>query len=159
MGYRGLRCNSPKLHNFQSFFFRAEKPKQIKQMRYIIVNRSIPVLPKITPFSPGSDAFYPGDYFSLQCSIIHGDLPISIFWKFNNQLLDSNDEIAIAKMGSRSSVLTIETIRDHHAGNYSCFGRNAAGTADHSVSLVVNGSLTLLVKCVTFVFIQFEIYR
>lgn len=97
-------------------------------------------MPKITPFSAGSDAFYPGDYFSLQCSIIHGDLPISIFWKLNDRLADSNDEIAIAKMGSRSSVLTIESIRGHHAGNYSCYGQNAAGTTSHSVALAVNGS-------------------
>lgn len=43
-------------------------------------------------------------------------------------------------MGSKSSVLTIETIRDYHAGVYSCFGKNAAGIANHSVALVVNGS-------------------
>lgn len=46
----------------------------------------------------------------------------------------------VSKMGTRSSVLTIETIRDHHAGNYSCFGKNAAGISNHSVALVVNGS-------------------
>lgn len=31
------------------------------------------VLPKIAPFNAGADAFYPGDYCTLQCSIIHGD--------------------------------------------------------------------------------------
>lgn len=102
----------------------------------------ISVLPKITPFSPGSDAFFPGDYFSLQCSIIHGDLPISISWNFNDRFIDGNNEIMISKMGSRSSVLTIESIRDYHAGNYSCFGKNAAGMANHSVALIVNGSKT-----------------
>lgn len=101
-----------------------------------------PVLPKITPFTPGSDAFYPGDYFSVQCSIMHGDLPISIFWKFNDRIIEGNNELLISKMGSRSSVLTIETIRDYHAGNYSCIGRNAAGMANHTVALVVNGSKT-----------------
>lgn len=98
------------------------------------------VLPKIAPFSPGSDAFFPGDYFSLQCSIIHGDLPISIYWQHNNHTISTNAEIMISKMGSRSSVLTIESIRDYHAGNYSCFGRNEAGTSNHSVEVIVNGS-------------------
>lgn len=106
--------------------------------------RSISVLPKITPFSAGSDAFFPGDYFSLQCSIIHGDLPISIYWKFNDRLIDSANDMAIAKMGSRSSVLTIESIHDYHAGNYSCYGQNAAGTTSHAVALAVNGSRLFL---------------
>lgn len=99
-----------------------------------------PVLPKIAPFSPGSDAFFPGDYFSLQCSIIHGDLPIKIFWKFNDNVIETNNEIQTSNMGSRSSVLTIESIRGHHAGNYSCFGQNVAGISNHSVPLIVNGS-------------------
>lgn len=106
----------------------------------MIVLHAIAVLPKITPFSPGSDAFFPGDYFSLQCSIIHGDLPISIFWKFNDHIIEGNNELQISKMGSRSSVLTIESIRDYHAGNYSCFGKNAAGIANHSVALMIDGS-------------------
>lgn len=66
-------------------------------------------------------------------------MPIFLFWNFNGNLLETTDEISIAKMGSRSSVLTIETIKDHHAGNYTCFGKNLAGMANHSVELIVNG--------------------
>lgn len=101
-------------------------------------------MPKITPFTPGSEAYFPGDYFSLQCSITHGDLPISIKWKFNDRFIETDSEVMISKMGSRSSVLTIESIRDYHAGNYTCFGKNAAGMANHSVALVVNGSKNFL---------------
>lgn len=86
------------------------------------------------------DAFSPGDYFSLQCQIILGDLPISIYWKFNDQIIESNNEIIITKMGARSSVLTIESVRDDHAGNYTCFGKNFAGVSNHSVQMIVNGS-------------------
>lgn len=96
-------------------------------------------MPKIAPFAPGSDAFFPGDYFTLQCSIIHGDLPISIYWQFNNQTIETNHEIMISNMGSRSSVLTIESVRDHNAGVYTCFGKNNAGLSSHSVELTVNG--------------------
>lgn len=101
---------------------------------------SITVLPKISPFTSGSDAFFPGDYFSLQCSIIHGDLPISIYWKFNDHIIESNNDVTITKSGSRSSVLTIESIKDYSAGDYNCFGKNAAGVANYSVALIVNGS-------------------
>lgn len=73
-------------------------------------------------------------------------------------------------MGSRSSVLTIESIRGHHAGNYSCFGQNIAGISNHSVPLIVNGSndelfylkfklfLLLFLICLIFVFISLFFY-
>lgn len=99
------------------------------------------MLPKIAPFTPGADAFFPGDYFTLQCSIIHGDLPIAIYWQFNNRTIAESDrDIVLSNMGSRSSVLTIESVRDQHAGNFTCFGKNAAGISNHSVALIVNGS-------------------
>lgn len=86
------------------------------------------------------DAFSPGDYFSLQCQIILGDLPMSIYWKFDNKIIETNGDITISKMGTRSSVLTIESVRDIHAGNYTCFGKNFAGVSNHSVQLIVDGS-------------------
>ena len=106
-------------------------------------------MPKIAPFFLSTDALFPGDYFTLQCSIIHGDLPLSIFWKFNGMLIDpnpsENNDVIISNMGSRSSVLTIDSVRGHHAGNYTCFGKNGAGTSNHSVFLIVNGLFTLLI--------------
>lgn len=100
------------------------------------------VLPKIAPFAVGSDALFPGDYFTIQCSIVHGDMPLSIYWTFNRHPIDAlptGGELMVAAMGTRSSVLTIESVRGQHAGNYTCYGKNAAGVSKHSVQLVVNG--------------------
>lgn len=101
------------------------------------------VAPKIAPFAVDSDALFPGDYFTLQCSIVHGDLPIAIEWSFNGALLGASlgrrNAIVIAAMGTRSSVLTIESVGGEHAGNYTCAGTNAAGQTRHTVGLVVNG--------------------
>lgn len=102
---------------------------------------SLAVPPKIAPFAVGSDALFPGDYFTIQCSIVHGDVPLTIYWTFNGQPIESNGagDVVVAAMGARSSVLTIESVRGQHAGAYTCRGRNAAGEARHSVELVVNG--------------------
>lgn len=71
---------------------------------------------------------------------MHGDLPLSIFWKINDRIVENNNEVRISQLGSRSSVLTIESIRDNHAGNITCVGKNTAGVANYTVTLVVNGS-------------------
>lgn len=110
----------------------------------LIRNLALAVLPKIAPFAIGSDALFPGDYFTIQCSIVHGDMPLSIYWTFNGQPVEivpagGSGEVMVSAMGTRSSVLTIESVRGQHAGNYTCFGTNAAGMSKHNVQLVVNG--------------------
>uniref|UniRef100_A0A1A9WR29 Ig-like domain-containing protein n=1 Tax=Glossina brevipalpis TaxID=37001 RepID=A0A1A9WR29_9MUSC len=103
---------------------------------------NIYVLPKIAPFNPGAEAFFPGDYSTFQCSIIHGDHPMLIYWYFNQHKLNETNAqqlgIQISKMGSRSSVLTIESVNGNHAGNYTCFGKNSAGVTNYTASLIVN---------------------
>ncbi|XP_039227466.1 Down syndrome cell adhesion molecule-like protein Dscam2 isoform X2 [Drosophila yakuba] len=97
------------------------------------------VLPQITPFATGSQPTHLGQYITYQCTLTEGDLPLNIRWTFNNQPLfnDDDQDIIIAKMGRRSSVLTIESVADRHAGNYSCHGENAAGRATYSTQLRV----------------------
>ncbi|XP_017132713.1 Down syndrome cell adhesion molecule-like protein Dscam2 isoform X2 [Drosophila elegans] len=97
------------------------------------------VLPQITPFATGSQPTHLGQYITYQCTLTEGDLPLNIRWTFNNQPLfnDEDQDILIAKMGRRSSVLTIESVADRHAGNYSCHGENAAGRASYSTQLRV----------------------
>lgn len=95
--------------------------------------------PKIAPFTVGADALFPGDYFTIQCSIVHGDMPLTIQWSFDGAAIETGGEVIVARMGQRSSVLTIESVRGSHAGNYTCQGQNEAGSAQHSVQLIVNG--------------------
>lgn len=131
-----------------------------KKLMQSKIESILTVLPKITPFSTGSDALYPGDYLSLQCSVMHGDLPLSISWKFNDRIIESNNEVGISKSGSRSSVLTIESIRDHHAGNITCVGKNTAGVANYTVALVVNGSnLSPPIFCFVCLFYSFHFFK
>lgn len=47
--------------------------------------------------------------------------------------------VNINQVGSRSNVLTIDSISGQHAGNYTCVVKNLAGTAIHSTMLIVNG--------------------
>lgn len=76
---------------------------------------------------------------SITCSVIKGDAPIDISWKFNNTDLFSNDGVIITRSGQRISVLSIETVRSRHAGLYTCVGKNSAGYIEHSAELKVNG--------------------
>lgn len=97
--------------------------------------------PQISPFSSGTQPVHLGQYITYQCTITEGDLPLNIRWTFNNQPIITADEqdILIAKLGRRSSVLTIESVTDRNAGNYTCLGSNAAGKTSYTTQLKVIG--------------------
>ncbi|XP_061517335.1 cell adhesion molecule Dscam2 isoform X8 [Anopheles gambiae] len=98
------------------------------------------VLPKIFPFSFGEDPSHIDSFVTVQCAATVGDLPIDIEWLHDGQLVSrSNDYgISIVHSGRRVSTLTIESIRDHHAGNYTCRANNQAGTVEQSTQLIIN---------------------
>lgn len=113
------------------------------------------VPPQISPFSSGNQPVHLGQYITYQCTITEGDLPLNILWTFNKQPIVSSDDsdIVIAKLGRRSSVLTIESVTDRNAGNYTCQGSNKAGKSSYTTQLKVIGYI-LFYKffCIDFCF-------
>ena len=81
-------------------------------------------------------------YLSLQCIVTDGDLPIDIMWTFNNEPITSEQpDVVVAKMGKRSSLLTIESVSARNDGKYLCQAENKAGHASYVAELKVIGSL------------------
>lgn len=80
------------------------------------------------------------DMVSASCTVNKGDLPINIYWTRNGVKQFSNDGISISRTNQRISVLSIESVRDRHAGNYTCIAENKAGVVELSIYLWVNGT-------------------
>lgn len=64
---------------------------------------------------------------------------MTVEWKLNGSPLQSYLEIQTEKRGKRINNLVIDLVSAKHAGNYTCFAENAAGVAEHTAELVVNG--------------------
>jgi hypothetical protein len=99
----------------------------------------ISVLPQILPFSFGEESVNAGDTSAVTCVVIKGDSPVTISWLFNGSEVDQSLGVTIFKAGSRASSLSIEFVRAHHSGGYMCVARNAAGSANCTAVLHVNG--------------------
>lgn len=80
-----------------------------------------------------------GDRASLTCSVIKGDLPLSITWRKDNRIIDATQHISIKQVDQFNSILVIDTLGPDHTGNYSCHVRNLAAEVEISQSLLVNG--------------------
>jgi hypothetical protein len=83
-----------------------------------------------------------GDTAQLNCIITVGQLPVQITWTFHgaaDSAKVTQEGVTTMKLGAKSSVLMIDSVKASHAGNYSCKASNEAGNSEHTTSLVVNG--------------------
>ena len=98
-----------------------------------------PVAPQLMPFSFGEGSLTSGQPVTVQCSIVDGDLPMTIRWMFHGRELSSQMGISTFRLNPRVSLLSIDSVAAGHAGDYTCTAQNAAGQANHTASLFVNG--------------------
>lgn len=91
----------------------------------------------------GEEALNSGEPASLTCTVLKGDLPISIKWLHNNKLIKDYDGITVTRPGKKIGVLIIESVQAIHAGTFTCLAQNAAGSAQYSVDIHVNGTILL----------------
>lgn len=101
------------------------------------------VPPKLNPFQSTVLQLNVGDRASLTCSVIKGDLPLTITWKKDNRIIDASQHISIKQVDHYNSILVIENLGPDHTGNYSCQTRNSAAEVEIAQSLLVNGKQKL----------------
>lgn len=97
------------------------------------------VPPKLNPFQSTVLQLNVGDRASLTCSVIKGDLPITITWRKDNRIIDASQHISIKQVDHYNSILVIDNLGPDHTSNYSCKVRNSAAEVEISQSLLVNG--------------------
>uniref|UniRef100_T1JJ84 Ig-like domain-containing protein n=1 Tax=Strigamia maritima TaxID=126957 RepID=T1JJ84_STRMM len=93
--------------------------------------------PKIEPFS------FPRDLSEdmrarVLCTIIRGDLPITITWMKDYFHLSLDLGIVVHNADEFSSSLTFRSVTATHRGNYTCIASNAASTVNYTAELFVH---------------------
>ncbi|RWS16809.1 Down syndrome cell adhesion molecule-like protein Dscam2 [Dinothrombium tinctorium] len=85
---------------------------------------------------------------SVICSVIAGDLPITIKWYKNGQLLDAtlDSKYQIVALNDFVSSLTITRVDRHYSGNYTCKASNYVATVSHTDTLNVKSKPTWVMK-------------
>lgn len=99
------------------------------------------------PLSFGDeDHATPGTHVQANCIVSEGDLPVEIRWTFRPDGVKhaervSNDAgVTTTQLGSRSSILLIDSVTYEHSGEYACTAKNAAGSLSVSAHLTVLGT-------------------
>lgn len=92
------------------------------------------------PFVLGDEPINTGESVGIQCMSNKGDLPIEIRFVLNSSpIVTGENGITIVKLNQRTSSLNINSVEGMHRGLLKCIATNAAGSAEHSAELKVNG--------------------
>lgn len=95
--------------------------------------------PEILPFSFGSKPLNNGQPYTVTCSIIGGDKPLTTKWLHNNVQLQPTPGLNIVPLGDTGSIMIITSVMPEHSGNYTCTAENLAGKVTHTSELNVAG--------------------
>ncbi|XP_034120783.1 Down syndrome cell adhesion molecule-like protein Dscam2 isoform X7 [Drosophila guanche] len=96
------------------------------------------VPPKLSPFQTNILQLNMGDRASLTCSVVKGDLPLTINWRKDGRPIDPTQHMSVKQVDQYNSILVIENLGSDHTGNYSCVVRNSAAEVENSQALLVN---------------------
>ncbi|XP_055627632.1 cell adhesion molecule Dscam2 isoform X6 [Toxorhynchites rutilus septentrionalis] len=96
------------------------------------------VPPKLNPFHSSILSLNVGDRASITCSVIKGDIPLTITWRKDGRPIDPSQRMSVTQVDQYNSILVIENLSADHTGNYSCVVRNSASETEGSQSLLVN---------------------
>lgn len=86
-----------------------------------------------------------GSAAQVTCLASEGDLPMDVQWHFRGSNVSSlGMGMSTTRVGSRTNLLVIDTVTPENGGLYTCRASNAAGFADYSAELLVQGTLVHL---------------
>ncbi|KAM8709903.1 hypothetical protein ACLKA7_016669 [Drosophila subpalustris] len=96
------------------------------------------VPPRLSPFQTSILQLNMGDRASLTCSVVKGDLPLTMNWRKDSRPIDPTQHMSVKQVDQYNSILVIDNLGSDHTGNYSCVVRNSAAEVENSQALLVN---------------------
>ncbi|XP_076265889.1 Down syndrome cell adhesion molecule 1 isoform X21 [Rhynchophorus ferrugineus] len=95
------------------------------------------VAPRLQSFTYGDEPLSMGQSTTVNCNLAYGDLPVTFSWMLNGNPVGDIDGINVGAFGRKTSFLSIDSLTEAHAGNYTCVASNMAGISSFTAELLV----------------------
>ena len=82
-----------------------------------------------------------GEFAQVICIVSKGDEPLRLRWSMQGETISPGPTISTTLLGTRTTMLTIQSVGYRHSGEYTCIASNEAGSVSSSTQLRVNGML------------------
>jgi hypothetical protein len=121
-------------------------PRHWKNCRFVMLR--IPSIfftlepPLLNPLSFGRDVLDEGEFVQLICIVRKGDEPLTLRWALKGDDVSSQHGLSTTTLGTRTSMLTIQSVGYRHSGEYTCIANNKAGSTRQTATMKVNGNLS-----------------
>ena len=79
------------------------------------------------PLTFGRDILNEGQFAQVVCIVTEGDEPLKISWSLQGETVSSEAGLSTTSLGTRTSMLTIQSVGYRHSGIYTCTAANTAG--------------------------------
>ena len=96
--------------------------------------------PSLMPLTFGREILDEGEFAQLVCIVSKGDEPLTITWALKGDDISSEPGLTTTTLGTRTSMLTINSVGYRHSGLYTCSASNKAGVERETAELKVNGN-------------------
>ena len=134
----GSRAQAVQLKvNGRSNLLKCERKREPKNFDHFY----FPEPPVLMPLTFGADVLDEGQFAQVICIVGKGDEPLTISWSLQGEIVSSEPSLTTSSLGTRTSLLSIQSVGYRHSGTYTCTASNPAGSAARSVELKVNGKL------------------
>ncbi|CAL4196854.1 unnamed protein product, partial [Meganyctiphanes norvegica] len=90
--------------------------------------------PEIDPFTINREK-EEGDRLQLSCAVSKGDLPMTINWLKDGRHMQHDPMVEIKQTSDFTKALFFKSLKEHHAGSYTCEVANAAASVNHTAVL------------------------
>ena len=86
-----------------------------------------------------------GERLALQCAVVRGGLPLTVAWLKDDVVVagstgSATTGISVKIINDFAASLTVESLAGHHSARYTCRAENAAGRAQSTMTVIVQGT-------------------
>ncbi len=106
-------------------------------------------VPEVVSLAVSTDNIYIGESFQLTCSVTDAFPVPAILWYIDDSIIVSGQNGYVITEDSLSSILSVTSARNGHAGQYRCSANNSIGVDSKAQNILISCEYIIVIISVS----------